>query len=381
MKELLSFAAFIATFISLYGLLNYYFYRKAAGCVPFRPCLKAVLAVFLLVMILAPFVVNFASAAGFQGVAFISAWAGYTWMGAVFLFFCVHLTMDMVCVLRWVFCRVFGGSSRVFERRAARFAVSVAMVSAAVVWGVFEARDIRVERIEIDSEKISEPIRIAQVSDLHLGVINGEAFAAKVARLLDQIDADIVVSSGDMIDRGLRDAERTAAVLAGVSAPAGKFAVAGNHEFYAGIEEAAAFHEEAGFTFLRNRAVSVSDFLTIAGVDDPAGRRQGINPDFYESRLLEGVPPEHFTLLLKHQPVPTAGFDLQLSGHTHGGQLFPFNFVVGIVYPWVKGLHETEPGAWIYISRGTGFWGPPIRLFAPPEITVFEIAPMRVTSR
>jgi hypothetical protein len=377
MKELLSFAAFIATFVSLYGLLNYYFYRKAAGCFSFRPWVRMVLAVFLLLMVSAPFMVNFASAAGFHSVAFASAWLGYTWMGAVFLFFCVHFTVDIVSAIRWIFLRVFGRSSAVFERRATMFAASVVIVSVGLLWGVFEARDIRIEHIRLHSDKMLKPVRIAQVTDLHFGVINGEAFAVKVARLLGEIDADIVVSTGDMIDRGLRDAERTAAVLRNVPAPGGKFAVPGNHEFYAGLKEAVDFHEKAGFMFLRNSALSVSDHLIIAGVDDPAGRRYGIDPGFFESRLLEGVPPESFTILLKHQPVPSSGFDLQLSGHTHGGQLFPFNFVVGMVYPWVRGLHKTGDGSWIYISRGTGFWGPPIRLFAPPEITVIDISPVK----
>jgi len=381
MKELLFFAAFIATFISLYGLLNYYFYRKAAGCFPFGPWLRAVLAVFLLMMVLAPFMVNFISGAGVHRVAFIFAWVGYTWMGAVFLFFCVHFSFDLVRGVKWIFLRASGRSPAVFNRRLSVFAASAAIVSAALLWGVFEARDIRIKHIRLNSDKIPEPIRIAQMSDLHLGVISGEALALKVARLLNEIDADIVVSTGDMIDRGLRDVERTAAVLRAVSAPAGKFAVPGNHEFYAGIQDATEFHEKAGFTFLRNSAVSVHDHVIIAGVDDPAGRRHGINPDFFESRLLEDLPVERFSILLKHQPVPAPDFDLQLSGHTHGGQLFPFNFVVGMVYPWVRGLHKMGDGSWIYVSTGSGFWGPPIRIFAPPEITVFDLGPTGLSSR
>ncbi|HDR15388.1 MAG TPA: metallophosphoesterase [Desulfobacteraceae bacterium] len=375
MKELLSFAAFIATFISLYGLLNYYFYRKAAGCISCKSWGKALPAAFLLLMVFAPFLVNFASAAGLHNVALVSAWIGYTWMAAVFLFFCVHAAVDIVSVVRWIFLRISGRSRAVFERRRAVFAISAAMVSAALAWGFLEARTIRIEHVGIYSDKLSEPVRIAHLSDLHFGVMNGERFAAKVARLLEEINADIVVSTGDMIDRGLADFEGTAAVLRGVTAAAGKYAVAGNHEFYTGIEKSAEFHEKSGFTFLRNSAVFVSDRLTIAGVDDPAGRRYGINPDFFERRLLDGVPPERFTLLLKHQPVPAAGYDLQLSGHTHGGQIFPFNFIVGMVYPRVRGFHELECGCSMYISRGTGFWGPPLRLFAPPEITVIEIRP------
>jgi uncharacterized protein len=374
MKEFLSFAAFIATFVSLYGLLNYYFYRKAAGCCSFRPWARKVLMVFLLLMVSAPFMVNFAAEADLRTVAFVSALVGYTWMGAVFLFFCVHVPIDIGFGFRRLFRLVSGRLQSVPARRLSVFAFSVAVVSAALVWGFFEAREIRIEHVDLHSEKIAGPVRIVQVSDLHLGVLSGEAFAVKVAGLVDKLDADLLVSTGDMVDRGLADAEGAAAAFREVSAPAGKFAVAGNHEFYAGIEEAEEFHEMAGFTFLRNREVSVLDRLTIAGVDDPAGAGHGVKTDLFERRLSQALPFENFGILLKHQPVPSKGFDLQLSGHTHGGQIFPFNFIVGLVYPRVKGLHETEKGSWIYISRGTGFWGPPIRLFSPPEITVIDIS-------
>ena len=383
MKGMFAFLAFLATFVTLYGLLNFYFYRKLTGCFHPDTAGRALLAAFLLLMVFAPFLVNFSAGAGFRNTALASAYIGYTWMGAVFLFFCVHVFLDAAFASRWIFLRVTGGSpGAVFEKRCAVLAVSTAVVLAGIVWGFFDARDIRVEHIRLTSDKIPplhRTIRIAQVSDTHFGVITGERFAAKLAELLDGIRADVIVSTGDMIDRGLPEPEKAAKILRAVHSPMGKYAVAGNHEFYAGIKDAAAFHETAGFVLLRNRVVAVSEFLTIAGVDDPAGRRYGLETDFSGRSLLADVHPDSFSILLKHQPVPaeglSSGFDLQLSGHTHHGQIFPFNFIVRLVYPDGSGLHRLEGGSQMYVSRGTGFWGPPIRLFAPPEITVIDIAP------
>ena len=383
MRDMFSFIAFLSTFVILYGLLNFYFYRKVSLCVPLDSWVRTLLAVFLVLMVFAPFLVNLSAKAGLRDLAVVSAYVGYIWMGAVFIFFCTHLVFDAAFVSRWILLKITGGApSAVFDKRAAVLGVVVMMVSAAVLWGWFEARNIRIEKIRVTSEKIpsSHPtVRIVQVSDMHFGVILGEAFARKVAGLLSEIGPDILVSTGDMIDRGLPDPDSVARVLRSVPSPMGKFAVAGNHEFYAGIDDAAGFHEKAGFVFLRNEAVPVSEHLAIAGIDDPAGKRYGLDWGVTRKKLLESLSPEHFTILLKHQPVPAGGarygIDLQLSGHTHMGQIFPFTIVVNRVYPHRSGFHRLEDGSIMYVNRGTGFWGPPIRFLAPPEITVIDIEP------
>lgn len=383
MRGIFSFIAFLSTFVVLYGLLNFYFYRKVSQCVPLDSWAKILLAAFLLLMVFAPFVVNLSAKAGFRNVALTSAYVGYIWMGAVFLFFSIHLLFDAAFVSRWILLKITGGSpTAVFDKKCAVLGVAAVVVSAAILWGWFEARNIRVEHVRVKSEKIpaSQPaIRIAQVSDMHFGVILGESFARKVAGLLTEIGPDLIVSTGDMIDRGLSDPESVAEVLRAVRSPMGKFAVAGNHEFYAGIDDAAGFHEMAGFALLRNEAVSVSGHMVIAGLDDPAGRRYGLDDGGTRKKLLESLPSDRFSVLLKHQPVPAGGsgygVDLQLSGHTHKGQIFPFTIIVNRVYPHKSGLHRLEGGTLMYVNRGTGFWGPPIRLLAPPEITVIEIGP------
>jgi hypothetical protein len=168
-----------------------------------------------------------------------------------------------------------------------------------------------------------------------------------------------------------------------IPAPLGKYAVTGNHEFYAGIGSALAFTRRAGFTVLRGEMVVVEKVLRIAGVDDPTGEALDSDPRPSEAEILGGAASSLFTLLLKHRPVVSAEarsrIDLQLSGHTHRGQLFPFRLLVRFSYPFLAGLYTFEEGGALYVSRGTGTWGPRMRFLSPPEITVIDIE--RATAR
>jgi predicted MPP superfamily phosphohydrolase len=157
----------------------------------------------------------------------------------------------------------------------------------------------------------------------------------------------------------------------------GKFAVTGNHEYYAGIGRSLAFMHKAGFRVLRNEGVSIPARIRIAGVDDPAARRYGLSTGFSENALLARFPQQGFVLFLKHRPEldkdAVAYFDMQLSGHTHGGQIFPFTLVSRLFYPIGAGQHVLDGGSSLYVSRGSGTWGPPIRFLAPPEVTVVDL--------
>jgi len=191
---------------------------------------------------------------------------------------------------------------------------------------------------------------------------------------------DLLVVTGDLVDGQINGLTGLAEQFRRIAPRFGKYAVTGNHEFYAGIDQALAFEERAGFTLLRGNAVPVTRFLTLAGIDDPALDRSKGRGTAPEARLLESLPPDRFTLLLKHRPVVEKSslgrFDLQLSGHVHKGQLFPFNLLTYLFYPVKAGLNEFDDGSSLYVSRGTGTWGPPLRFLAPPEVTVIELLPM-----
>ena len=251
---------------------------------------------------------------------------------------------------------------------------------AVVIYGYFEALHIRTEHVTVKTSKIPEKIgrfRVVQISDVHLGLIVGKSRLKRILRQVKDARPDILVSTGDLVDGQMDDLEALTDMFQNIPTKYGKFAITGNHEFYAGLDRALAFTEKAGFTMLRGEGITVSNLLNVAGVDDPARKRYVPDRAASEKSLLEKMSREKFTLFLKHQPVINSEslgmFDLQLSGHTHKGQIFPFNLVTKLFYRMHTGLSKVNGSALLYVSRGSGTWGPPIRFLSPPEVTIIDI--------
>jgi predicted MPP superfamily phosphohydrolase len=258
---------------------------------------------------------------------------------------------------------------------------ALGLAAGITAYGYFEAWSIRAERIVLQSEKIPVTLgklRIAQISDVHLGLINRDAKLKKIVEILRREQPDVLFSTGDLVDGEVHNLGHLAEYLRALQPRFGKFAVIGNHEVYAGINQSVKFTQDAGFIVLRNEGVSLPGLFNIAGVDDPAVMQFSHQALPAEREILGRLPKNQFTILLKHQPrLETGGrqlFNLQLSGHTHGGQIFPFGLFVRLAYPLDRHLTLLGPDCWLYVSRGTGTWGPPIRFLAPPEVTIFEIS-------
>jgi predicted MPP superfamily phosphohydrolase len=178
------------------------------------------------------------------------------------------------------------------------------------------------------------------------------------------------------VDGQINNLEGLADMIKEINPRYGKFAVLGNHEYYAGLKQAIEFKKVAGFTLLRGEGISIDGIINLIGVDDPAAKYFNGYDESMEKRLLASFPRERFTILLKHRPLINKDslglFDLQLSGHVHKGQIFPFSLLTKIYYPKDAGLLRVNGGI-LYVSRGSGTWGPPIRFLAPPEVTVIDI--------
>jgi hypothetical protein len=294
------------------------------------------------------------------------AWIVFAWMGYAFLFFWLGSTLNFYD------CVAGLAGLPAFTPRHALLALSTAVLA---IWsyGFHSARHPRVERVSIHSGKLPSDapgLRIALISDVHLGMLIGMRRLEHILKQVELLQPDVLISGGDLVDAQAHHLDGLSARLAMCQPRLGKFAVTGNHERYAGLDHALEFHRRAGFTLLRGESIEVGD-IVVAGVDDPA---VGAGPGD-ETQLLGEIPADRFVLLLKHQPriVGEARFDLQLSGHTHKGQIFPFGLLVKRVYPMIEGLHALADGRKLYVSRGTGTWGPPIRVLAPPEITLIEL--------
>jgi len=366
----------IALFYSIvlaYAGIQVYAVRHAYTGLGLGAAWIAPLSLWVLLMTFFTFLLWRLERNGWHRTATAGAWLGYGWMGTAFLFFWIALALDGVS---WAAASTGLGMMQGVNS----FATVLALTLACSAYGIFAATQPRIERVLLRSRKIPSgqaPIRIAFISDVHLGALVGRRALGRIVRRLEQLDPDLLLSSGDLVDGQADRLSRLIPMLAGLKPRLGKFAVIGNHECYAGLAHSLEFHQRAGFTVLRGTAATVAPALGIVGVDDPAVLNFGQQGTTDERVALESIPAGQYTILLKHQPViardgaPRA--DLQLSGHVHQGQIFPFNFLVRLVYRQPTGLSTLPGDGQLYVSRGTGTWGPPMRVLAPGEITLIEL--------
>ena len=372
---------FLLTFFFLYGGLHLYFFLRLRAAFSLPVGLQITVGPLLLLLLVSPLLVRMAERHGYEAATCLLAYTGYLWMGFIFLFFVVSVCLDLYRLAVFLNERI-GHQDLSHLCPPARIIFLGPLVIAIIlnVYGYYEAMSIRTEHLVIKTAKLPaqvEKFRIVQISDLHIGMIVRDGRLKRFLAAVEAAAPDVLVSTGDLVDGQLDNLYKSLAQLENVPVKYGKFAVTGNHEFFAGVTRAVEFTEKAGFTVLRGEGVNVAGIVNIAGVDDPAVTRRGEGKQVREAEFLSSLPPGVFTVLLKHQPVadPDAEekFDLQLSGHTHRGQIFPFNMVTNFVYYYHSGDFYLPDGARLHVSRGTGTWGPPVRLLAPPEITVIDL--------
>ncbi|WP_225638489.1 metallophosphoesterase [Streptomyces solaniscabiei] len=269
-------------------------------------------------------------------------------------------------------------SRRLFVSRVVAGAAAAAAVGT-VGYGTYGVlRGPRVKRVTVPLAKlprVAHGFRIAVVSDIHLGPVLGRGFAQTVVDTINSTQPDLVAVVGDLVDGSVKDLGPAAAPLAQLRARYGAYFVTGNHEYFSGAEQWVAEVRRLGLIPLENARTELPHF-GLAGVNDVAGEDEGQGPDY--ARALGDRDRARACVLLAHQPVQIHdavdhGVDLQLSGHTHGGQLWPGNLVAGAANPTLAGL-ERYGDTQLYVSRGAGAWGPPTRVGAPSDITVIELA-------
>ncbi|HUW98669.1 MAG TPA: metallophosphoesterase [Acidiferrobacter sp.] len=365
-------------FLALYGLGHALIWYAVVSGLQLLAFGQGLLALILLALAAAPFLARRLERRGYIKMARVFAWAGYTWAGLVLFFVLARVVTDVLVGLADVLDPHTVHGTMAFSSLLVTGLLTVVLAAYAFI----ERSRIRVETIDVPTAKGMGELsllRVAQISDVHIGSMNGRRRVRTIVRRLNELHPDVVVSTGDLVDSRTGFAVSISRLLAMVQPPLGKFAVIGNHEYYAGLPSSLAFMERSGFTVLRNSAVSLRG-INLVGMDDPATGRPAQLAE-KEVEVLRAVPAGVFTILLKHRPDLVRGsqarFDLQLSGHTHKGQMFPLGLVTRLYYPTLAGLFRLARTSYLYVSRGTGTWGPPFRLLATPEITVFTIGPGR----
>lgn len=291
-------------------------------------------------------------------------WTGYATLSLFSMLLVVVMTSDFVRLVLRI-------ASATVSPRAMSYATIAAAAVLAVV-GFVQARRPRVVSLIIDAPL---DYRIVQWSDVHIGPTIQRRFVESLVKRTNALDADAIVITGDLVDGYVDDLRDAIAPLADLRARDGVFVVTGNHEYYWRASEWVKEFARLGLTFLKNEHRVINDELVIAGVTDPAGGRDSHKPDV--AAALRGAPRDAFKVMLAHRPqaaeaASKLGVDLQLSGHTHGGQFFPFNLLIRWFQPVVAGLHHVGK-TMLYVSRGTGYWGPPSRLGVGGEITVIDL--------
>ena len=306
-------------------------------------------------------------------------WVVFTWMGTAFLLFALLIAADLAGVL----LALLPGASPIDPRWLGSSIIVAATALALVALARARPASIRVKHVDVPLGKLSagaHGYRIAQISDLHIGPTVGQQFVEHVVARVNALQSEMIVITGDLVDGSIEKLGALAAPLANLRARDGVYFITGNHEYYSGqVDGWLDWLEARGIRVLRNERIPIggAEGFDLAGVHDWAGSRQGNGHGTNLERALAGRDEARALVLLAHQPrlihlAERLGVDLQISGHTHGGQLFPFNLIVKLFQPHIAGLYS-HGRARLYVNRGTGHWGPPMRLWEHSEITAIRL--------
>ena len=298
---------FVSIFISIYGSLHFYLYRKIISQTHFSGWVNIAISIFLAFMVIFPFISRMVEYRRGVGVSYALTLVSYLWMGLFFYLLLMNLGVDLINVFAGFIRWASSGEYRSFliPRSYPTF-FSILLISIGIcVFAYFEVLNIGVSRITIETSKLPEHIEelvIAQVSDLHLGVLVGEKRLKKVTSIIRGINPDILVSTGDLVDANLDTVEGLEEELRRINPGMGKYAVTGNHEFYAGIERSVKFTQDSGFILLRNQYTNLNGIINLIGLDDPTAKRFGSPSPRSLPRPLLGKAPSLYTIPLCHQP-------------------------------------------------------------------------------
>jgi hypothetical protein len=374
---------FFAVLCSILGLMHYYLWMRLVR----DPGLPAAWHQLLSGLIVALYVsiplTMIVSRTLPRNISQFATAPSYIWLGSMFLLVVAVLAVD---VTKWAGLGLERLLDAPLQDPEKRLTMTRVFSFAAMMLGtgtaglaLVEGRRFRVKRVEVPLARLPQSLdgmTIVQLSDVHVGPTLGREFMRDVVRTVNQLAPDLVAITGDLVDGSVERLGPAVSELASLRSRFGTFFVTGNHEYYSGAAEWCQELDSLGVRVLRNERVEIgtgNDTFDLAGVDDLQGSRFGDGHGMDLARALTGRDPSREVVLLAHQPrvvneARQHGVGLQLSGHTHGGQMWPFSWLVKLQQPVVSGL-ERIGETWVYVSNGTGYWGPPMRFGAPAEVT------------
>ena len=392
---------FFIIFFIVSSLLGTYITWRLFGKADLRRRWKVGIVVGIVVTMFVPVLTIILRRSGFDNLGlYLLTWAGYLAVGFLSFVFSYLVIRDLVWVplagFKMIRERISkpappsDGSRNIDSPSRRGFilnSVNYGIVAAAALttgYGIAEAKQTpRVKHVPVKIDNLPPALdgfRIVQLTDIHVNPTFRRAAVEDIVAVVNTLDADIVALTGDLVDGSVAQLRSDVAPLGQIRSVSGNFFVTGNHEYYSGVLEWIDEVRRLGFSVLLNEHQVIARGqakMVLAGVTDYRGGNFFKSHRSDPQKALDGAPPSDVKILLAHQPknifeAARAGYDLQISGHTHGGQFFPWNLLVGFAQPYVSGLH-THQNTHIYVSRGTGYWGPPMRVGSPSEITLIKL--------
>lgn len=374
----MNFIIFFSIFLLLYGLINYYIFLRGWQAIPSDSPLRLPYAAIFWVLALSFIAGRFLERVGITPFSTAFVWVGSFWFAAIAYFTLSLLLIDILRLINHVVPIFPSFITANIVRTKTLTAIGLCfIVTLTLVAGYFNARSPRVKVLELNIPKQAGSIKsleVAVASDIHLGTIIGRERLNTIVEKINSLHADLVLFPGDIVDEDLAPVikQNLGEMLRTIKAKYGVYATTGNHEYIGGVEEACTYLTEHGIRILRDEVVNVNGGVVLVGREDRSISQFNGKKRRPLAELMTGVDKKYPIILMDHQPfglheAVEQGVDLQLSGHTHHGQLWPFNAITNAIYELSWGYKKTDQ-THFYVSSGVGTWGPPVRLGNTPEI-------------
>lgn len=381
---MLGFVIFFTIFFSVYTAGNFYVFIRGMQALSLSGWLN-VLYISVFVLLWLSFIVSrFTGHTQLFTLHHVLTWTGSFWLVIIFYAFLLVLAIDIVRVFNLIFHFLPEKNSiEYLSLKKYTFYIGSGVVLLLVLYGHLNAIMTRVHKVEISSYKAIEgrtSLKIGLATDIHLGTLVGKYRLEKLVRLMDQEKPDIILLAGDLLDEAQEPIlnEDIGAPLKNLKAPLGVYAVPGNHEYIGGIKQASAYIKSLGINLLKDSVDMPAKKIIIVGRDDiQASSIDGSHKRKQLNELLFNLDTSNFIIMMDHQPYKLDDavlnhIDLQVSGHTHHGQFWPFNFVTSAIFEVSRGLVQ-KGNTHIFVSTGFGTWGPPVRIGNKPEIAIIKV--------
>lgn len=374
----INFIIFFSIFFLLYGLINFYIFLRGWQAIPADSPFRVPYAAVFWVLALSFIAGRFLERVAITPFSTAVVWVGSFWFAAFAYFTLSLLLIDILRLINYIVPILPSFVTADIVRTKIVLAVGLcSIVALAIVTGYFNARSPRVKMLELNIPKQVDSVKtldIAVASDIHLGTIIGRERLNNIVDKINNVHADLVLLPGDIVDEDLAPVinQNLGETLRTIKAKYGVYAVTGNHEYIGGVEEACKYLMEHGIKVLRDELVNVNGTIVLVGREDRSISQFSGKKRKPLAELMTGVDKRFPIILMDHQPfglheAVEQGADVQLSGHTHHGQLWPFNAITNAVYELSWG-YVKKGQTHIYVSSGVGTWGPPVRIGNTPEI-------------